>query len=272
MAYCTDADLTYDRYRRMFVPGDRLDFDTRYRFAHLPLVAPGHRLALSQAPTDRYPGLDYVDGRYARARYALTVPIAWATLARSAGFQAMEQTLRDGPLAPKISWAMTDRRRDLVHATLKAGFAAGELTAVADRLGRAVQAIGPINIQIKGPYVGQLNQGRIYLPLYPARVAGRDGLAQLQAAIGVPETGLYLAGLYHLTDPLDAAETAALAQLIGDWRDDVLAEVTIPYYEIHETHDDLTLDSRPVVHVDGATGAVSCPHPIPLPSAGEGAM
>jgi hypothetical protein len=106
--------------------------------------------------------------------------------------------------------------------------------------------IGPFALRVGGPLIGDRNRGRIYLACYPERVGGdgADPLAVIQDAAGRPRTGLYLVGLYNLTDHLDPGETAGLAEVLARFADEVLAEVSVDRLWLIETNDDLALGAR----------------------------
>ena len=54
--------------------------------------------------------------------------------------------------------------------------------------GRCSTAPGPISVHLKGPFIGDRNFGRIYLPVYPQQIDGQDPFALLQESIGVSPT------------------------------------------------------------------------------------
>ena len=89
LRFCDDAMLNYASSRRVFKPGDTLEFDTSYRLTHLPLVAPRHPAVIGQTPNE-----DYRNGRYIRPRYSLVVPVRPEALTASLAFQAMEREMR----------------------------------------------------------------------------------------------------------------------------------------------------------------------------------
>ncbi|BBK31634.1 hypothetical protein EDC65_0438 [Stella humosa] len=243
-AFVGEERLAYPASRRRFQPGERLEFDQGYRLAHLPLVAPGHPLAIASAP-----GQDYQDGTYPEWRQALVVPVDWPALAASPAFQALEREMAAGPFAAKIAWNLGRRRRHVLHATLASGLAAAAVPVHAAALTAAMAALGPLRFRLGGPLVGNRNFGRIYLPAYPRQVGGDDAFARLQDAVGARRSGFYGVGLYHLTDPLDAHETAALADLLDRWQDRVVAELELDRVVIHATRDDLVLSGRNLAEI-----------------------
>src|SRR6185369_7603814 len=89
IAFCGEEHLGYDAARRQFGAGEALAFDRSYRLTHLPLVVPGHPLAIRSVP-----GQGYDNGRYETPRYSVVVPVDAAMLAASPGFQAIDRALR----------------------------------------------------------------------------------------------------------------------------------------------------------------------------------
>ncbi len=243
-AFCEDGELGYAVARRRFQPGEILAFDASYRLAHLPLVAPGHPDAIREIP-----GAIYRDGRYPEARHALVAPVAWAALAISPPFQALEQDLRASSFAAKIAWELGERRRSRLHATIAGGVRASEIARHVAVLGPLLSRLGRLRFRLAGPFVGNRNWGRIYLPAYPQRVEGGDPFALMQDAVGAPRTGFYGVGLYHLADPLTVAETADLACLLDRWQRVTIAELELPAMVIHATNDDLVLSGRTVASI-----------------------
>jgi len=74
-----------------------LDFDERYRFAQLPLLAPNHPLAINKPA-----GEGYGCGRYATPKYSLALPIPHSELERSNAYQALLRDLQSR--APRGCW------------------------------------------------------------------------------------------------------------------------------------------------------------------------
>ncbi|MFY7782021.1 MAG: hypothetical protein ACOVQI_12875 [Tagaea sp.] len=227
--------LRYAASRHRFAADAVFGLGEDYRLAHLPLVVPGHPRAISSVP-----GKDYRDGRYATSRHALVLHIPADALEASPLYRALDADLRARLVASKIAWHIPPRRRSVLHATL-----AGP---VAEATGRAYEAAartflarsGPIPIRLGGPFVGDRNHGRIYLPVRP--VAGNP-LADLQRAIGARETGFYAVGHWCLTDDLTAAEAAALAAWRDRWENETVLEIPAARFGILITTDDQAIHS-----------------------------
>lgn len=97
MRFCADSALGYRRETTPRVPGEGLAFDTLYRVAQLPLVVPGHPLALREAP-----GRPYRDG-CRPAVTSLVLEIDDAALDESAGFAGLGRALAGARFAGKIA-------------------------------------------------------------------------------------------------------------------------------------------------------------------------
>ena len=177
--------------------------------AHLPLVAPDHPRVIA-----RKDGTSYDMGRHDRV-VSLVLPVPGGLLSESAAYRALESELRASPFAAKIAWDIVDRRRDRLHATV-----CGQPPPAVDAAHRtALAGIGPLTVELRGLFSGTVNHGRLYLRAYPQKVGDRDGLREVQRLFGCRESGLYLVGLYNLTDDLDSSEAAAFAALIDRWWD-----------------------------------------------------
>ncbi|ODT06183.1 MAG: hypothetical protein ABS58_12595 [Mesorhizobium sp. SCN 65-20] len=249
--FCDDEMLAYDGSRRTFLPGEALTFDEAYRLAHLPLVAPGHPEAIA-----RKEGRDYASGRYATPRFSLVAPVDATALEASPGFSRFEQELRSHRFSDKIEWRLNRERATKLHATIVNGLAEGDIAACAKSAAEALAPFGRISIGIGGPFLGRINSGRIYLPVYPERRDGADVFSVIQAACGARQTRFYVVGYYHLHSALTAAETSELAGLVERWRRDTLAILPVNTLAIQATNDDLALSARNIVE-------------LPLVAAGE---
>jgi hypothetical protein len=236
---CDDDALGYIRSRTRLAPGEPLELDASYRLAHLPLVRPGHPLAISRAP-----GRPYLDGRHGTG-WSVVLAVDPETLARSAAMAELEGTLRDSPLADKIAWDLLPRRREVLHATICGGFGEGPPPAIEERAMWALAEIGPIEIELRGLFSGDVNVGRLYLRVYPESRDGVNPLQLAQAALGRPVTDLWLIGLYNLVDNLTAGESDALRAILDEWWDVPLLRFTATRLWLLGARDDLVLDSDP---------------------------
>lgn len=231
-AYCTDAELGYRTARTRFVLGEGLALDARYRLAHLPLVAPDHPRVIAEAP-----GTPYRRGLHPPARSAV-LPVPAEPLEASPPYRALQAALRAAPFAGKIAWDLLPRRRDRLHATL-----CGLGDDPAPDPGR-LAGLGPLAVELRGLFSGTVNVGRLYLKVHPARWDGGNAVHAIQAALGRPASDLYLVGLWNLVDDLDAAEAAALADLVEAWWDRPILRLAVDALWLLSARDDLVLDSR----------------------------
>ncbi len=236
MIFCSGADLRYEASRHRFVPGEGFALGEDYRLAHLPLVDPAHPKIIASVS-----GKDYDRGYYATPRHALAVHVATETLLASAIYRELDADLRGRAVAKKIAWTTQDKRRDVLHATI-AGPVDGQGADGYLRAGNAWRArTGNAAIRLGGPFVGNRNHGRIYLPVYPEKRDGADMYADLQRAIGARASGFYAIGLWHLAGDLDAAEAASLAAWLDRWGGETVAILDDPRIGILTTCDDQAL-------------------------------
>lgn len=242
--YCDDAMLAYAAARRVFLAGEALTFDKAYRLAHLPLVAPDHPDVIESEA-----GKDYRSGRYAATRYSLTLPIDADELGRSAGFQACEEELCGLSFSAKINWEIGRERAKKLHATVVGGLSEGDIEACARAAAAALAPLGQISIRLGGPFLGTMNTGRIYLPVYPECRDGKDVLGLVQATCGARQSRFYGVGYYQLAATLTVAETEELAGLVERWRERTLAVLTTGSLAIQATNDDLALSARIVTSI-----------------------
>jgi hypothetical protein len=236
LEFCPDEALAYAGSRHVFVPGQPFVLGADYRLAHLPLVVPGHPQAIASVP-----GRDYLNGRYATARDALCVQLPADALASSPAFRAVEAQMRAAGFGRKIAWDVGARRADVLHATIAGPIDAATATRAAASTAAFLKRHGPVAMRVGGPFVGSRNHGRIYLPIYPQRVAGDDAFGLLQDSCGRPRSRFYAAGMWHLTDGLDASEAAELAQLVDKWGDQEILRVPAARFGILTVNDDLAL-------------------------------
>lgn len=236
--FCPDDVLAYRRSRTRFAPGEGLVLDEAYRLAHLPLVAPGHP-AVIPAREGRF----YDHGRHPRV-VSLVLPVPQALLAAAPAHAALERELRAAPFGRKIAWDVAARRSERLHATLCGSLAVGpEAGPVLTPEQRAsLAASGPVTVELRGLFSGNVNVGRLYLRVYPECRDGADRLAEIQRIMGRPPSGLYVVGLHALTDDLDTAETASLVALIERWWDRPILRLTLDALWLLWATDDQVLD------------------------------
>ncbi len=220
---CDDDDLAYQASRTRFTPGAGFALDESYRLAHLPLVAPHHPRVIAARP-----GTTYEMGRHGKA-LSLVLPVPDVDY-------LLEPELKAAPFAAKVAWEVAERRRGKLHATL-----CGSPPAI-DRA--ALAAIGPITVELRGLFSGNINHGRLYLRVYPEKRDGENQLKRVQRLAGGRETGLYLVGLYNFIDDLDPDEAAALAALIERWWDRPILRWQVDALWLLAAWDDLVLQGN----------------------------
>lgn len=236
MEFCPESALAYAGACHPFVPGQPFALDEDYRLAHLPLVAPGHALAIRKAD-----GRDYLDGRYALARAALVAHVPAAALEASPGFRAAEAALRGAPFAAKIAWDICEKRRDVLHASIARPVGEGGLERLRAAAAALTAASGAPALRLGGPFVGARNHGRIYLPAYPQLVGGENPYDALQRAAGQAVFPFYAVGIWHLVDGLDASEAQELGAICARWFGRETARVEFARLGILTVNDDLAL-------------------------------
>ncbi|WP_353183884.1 2'-5' RNA ligase family protein [Bosea sp. (in: a-proteobacteria)] len=235
IGFCTDAELGYRRSLTDF--SGPLALDESYRLAHLPLLAPAHPRVIP-----RREGKSYEMGRHPRI-FSLVLPVDDAALQASAAFRKLEAALKAAPFAGKIAWNLLPRRRDRLHATLCGSLGIDRPPAVAPEIRRALAETGPVTVELRGLFSGNVNRGRLYLAVYPEKRGETNPLQAIQAAFGRPPGDLWLVGLYNLIDDLDGEETAALAALVRHWWNLPLLRFTARELWLLGADDDLVLDS-----------------------------
>ena len=244
MKFCNDNVMAFDASRRVFGPGETLTFDDAYRLAHLPLVAPGHAEIIAGKD-----GTDYRNGRYDTPRHSLVVPIDAQALGRSETFQAFEAELRSFSFSDKIAWQLGRERAGKLHATIVGGLSEPDIARCVQAVTVALAPLGALALRLGGPFLGRINTGRIYLPVYPCCHHDEDVFGLVQQACGARQTRFHVVGLYHFAAALTAAETTDLAGLAERWRRRVLAELPVTSLAVMATNDDLALSGRIVATI-----------------------
>ena len=103
--------------------------------------------------------------------------------------------------------------------------------------------IGPVQVELRGLFSGNVNVGRLYFRVYPERRDGMNVFRQIQRMLGRPETDLYVVGIFNFTDNLDADEPSALASMIEQWWDRPILRLEASYLWLLGAKDDLVLDA-----------------------------
>lgn len=231
-----DEELAYLKNRTAFGAGVGMALDDGYRLAHLPLIDPDHPKAIA-----RKDGTHYDNGRHPPI-YSLVVPTLG--LQEAPAYRELEQALRDAPFASKIAWDIVARRQAKLHATVCGSLSVSAPPAIDQAARDALSRLGPVEMELRGLFSGNVNRGRLYLRLYPERRGGQNVLHLMQRALGRPPSDLYVVGIWNLNDDLDAAEAAALASLIERWWDRPILRFTADRLWLMGASDDLVLDSE----------------------------
>jgi hypothetical protein len=231
-----DEELAYLRSRTAFVAGAGMTLDDGYRLAHLPLIDPSHPKAIA-----RKDGTHYDNGRHPPI-YSLVVPTL--DLSEAPAYRELEQELREAPFASKIAWDVVARRQAKLHATVCGSLSIGAPPAIDPAAREALSRIGPVAMELRGLFSGNVNRGRLYLRLYPERRDAQNALHLMQRALGRPTSDLYVVGIWNLSDDLDVAEAAALASLVERWWDRPILRFTAGRLWLMGARDDLVLDSE----------------------------
>jgi hypothetical protein len=236
--FCGDGELGYLRSRTRFSAEKGLGLDEAYRLAHLPLVAAQHPRTIA-----RREGSGYEMGRHERV-FSLVLPVPWEALRGSTAYRELESEFAAQNFAHKLAWDLLDRRGDKLHATICGRLGTGDIPPVfeAKALGE-LAGLGPLQVELRGLFSGNVNLGRLYLRAYPERRDGINMFRHIQKLLGRPETDLYVVGLHNLIDDLDAQEASALAALIERWWDRSILRFEADSLWILGAKDDLVLDS-----------------------------
>lgn len=251
--FCSDAELGYERSRTRFVPGEELRLDEAYRLAHLPLIAPDHPDVIPSRP-----GASYRMGRHERA-FSMVLPIPPDELEKSAAYQALEGELRHSPFATKIAWELMAKRRERLHATICGSLSKDVPYRISDDERAALRQLGPLRVEVRGLFSGNINVGRLYLRVYPECRNGMNLLRRIQRSLGRPETDLYLVGLYNLTDHLEAAEAKELQEIVARWWDRPFLTLDVNCLWHLGSFDDLVLDAfvEEVIPLDSTSNIIA---------------
>lgn len=237
MTFCSDDELAYLASRTRFTEGKGLILDESYRLAHLPLVAADHPRVIRHVT-----GKPYLMGRH-DAVESLVLPVSGDALQGSVAGRALEAELQAAPFGHKIAWNIVERRRSKLHATICGSLASGRGVAeLSDRQREALAQLGPVRVELRGLFSGNVNLGRLYLKAYPEKRNGLNMFHRIQQIMGRQETSLYVVGLYNLVDDLDPIEASMLAAMISRWWDKPILTFRADMLWLLRAMDDLVLD------------------------------
>jgi hypothetical protein len=234
---CSDQELGYERGRTWFSAGAGLALDETYCLAHLPLVAPDHPRVI---PTRD--GTTYQMGRHARI-FSLVLPVPGEALRKSKAYQDLDRELRAAPFSNKIAWQLLEQRQDKLHATVCGSLSTSKPPNIDEVARGQLASLGPVAVEVRGLFSGNVNRGRLYLRVYPERRHGSNVFHLIQRALNRPQTDLYVVGVYNLIDDLDAQEAAVLNGMIERWWDRAILRFETDHLWLLSAMDDLVLDS-----------------------------
>jgi hypothetical protein len=206
---------------------DALTLDERYRARQLPLLHDRPRPPLGPGPLG--PAEFWPPVR------SVVVPLP-ASLLEEPAVQAFLADLGACAAAPAVWFAGIATRADRMHATLAPGVddVDGPLPDAARR---------PLDLVVRGPWVGRFNRGRVYLPVEPAAPATNTALTALATHWGAPARPL-LAGFVQLRRALTGAAYDGLRGVVADHRERLAVRLRVDELHVTETMDDLVLRSR----------------------------
>ena len=234
--YCSDSELSYEKYQTEFPEGHPLTFDDSYRLAHLPLVAPDHPLVISSKPESNYHrGIHDLT-------YSIAIPIPADKLLLSDKFIEFYDELKTTTFAHKISWETYDQRKDKLHATICGKLSTGEEPFIHKHVHDELSHIGPVAISVRGLFSGNINIGRLYLKIYPELRDGRNMCHEIQNIFGASLTNLYVVGLLNFVEELSSSETQDLTGFLARWRNCEFAQLKLDCLWLLKSRDDLVLD------------------------------
>ena len=209
--FCDDSELDYLRYRTPLPRGTRLKFDEAYRLAHLPLVAPDHPSVINTKP-----GSGYNMGRHDLV-YSIGIPVPAGKLLPSSAFIELEEELKSSKFSRKISWNSFDRRKNKLHATVCGALSSNKPPSINRRTFDELAEIGPVRVEVRGLFSGNINVGRLYLRVYPELRNGKNMCHEIQRICGRKRTNLYVVGIFNLVEELDKEESWTLNKVIDRW-------------------------------------------------------
>jgi hypothetical protein len=227
-----------------FVASDALDYGkNRFRFEDGAALTLDAAYLANQLPLLR----DEPSARYEPSRRSVVTFFPPALFDESEACRDMMALLRAAAIAPKVDWAMFERRRELLHATIcgrvEQRMSGDEAIARFD----ALRGITPFRVRVTGLWISrEFNRGRFYFPLTPEIRDGANSIHTIQRAFGSPTTNFYAIGAINLAADLDAAETAALGEIVRRFGDTALFETTVTELALIDTNDDLLLSGKVV--------------------------
>lgn len=236
VTFCSDSQLLYSDYETEFGEGQELLFDESYRLAHLPLVAPSHpRVIHSKSGTNYKLGIH-------ESVYSIAIPVYAEQLLASEEYIKLCNELKMSSFSHKLSWDTYSQRKYKLHATICGAISTENAPLIEDDIFKRLREVGPVAIQIRGLFSGNLNVGRLYLKVYPEERDGKNMFHVFQRIFGSPITDLYVVGLFNLIDELNPKEAKELHSLLTVWRDVVFLQMELKELWMLKSRDDLVLN------------------------------
>ena len=85
----------------------------------------------------------------------------------SASNRRSEAELRSFSFSDKIAWHVGRQRAGKLHASIVGGLSVPDIARLPEAAACALEPLGAVSLRIGGPFLGRINTGRIYLPVYP---------------------------------------------------------------------------------------------------------
>ena len=183
-------------------------------------------------------------GHYVTPKTSIVLPIDYDVLVSDAKFLQMNDELQRASFNSKIAWPLCDQRKDKLHATLVSGLKSADAACHQTALIAATANLLPLSFEMKGLFLGKINTGRMYLPVYPQMVSAENFLSKIQIACGSRCSYFYAVDYYNFVEELDADATMELSALLSKWQNTVVSTQPAKALWIMQTNDDLVLSAR----------------------------
>lgn len=224
LAYLRETGAEFD-----WQGSDRLEFNERYRQRQLPLLNEHSRRRDDLADREVRLGEFWPPVRCA------LLPIDEAALSGNAVLSEFLAALRDSAAGACVWWPGLALRQDRVHCNIQPDLASWQVTT--DPLN------APLEIVVRGPWIGRLNPGRIYLPVEIPDPCHQQRFAGLRTSLGAAHDPM-IAGFLQLAEEVTARKYAELRNLVHEYQDKIRIPVQADRMWVLETMDSLILRSR----------------------------
>lgn len=207
---------------------DRLRLNDRYRERQLPLLNEQSRRREELAESPLRAGEFWPPVRCA------VLPLDDAAIQADPVFAQFLADLRGSAAADAIWWRGLRLREDRIHCNLHAEVGDARWD---DELGP-----GP-RLVVRGPWIGRLNNGRIYLPVQVAGEQDQRAFWRVREQVRAPHVPM-LAGYFQLTGDLSGDAYRDLRDLVLDYQERIAVPMQADRVWIMDTMDSLVLRSR----------------------------